>query len=129
LGIAVIRNYRRHFPKEDKMESEILGLIFKAFRELKGLTQEEFANKCGVSRATIVATERQGGDLRLSTIMKIAKALEVPASLIMGVFGCCVDGLNLPVTENESKFSRKARRSQIQAYVYQVIESDLRTAR
>lgn len=41
----------------------------------KGVTQTELANRIGITRATF--SDNIGGDMRLSTIEKIAKALDV----------------------------------------------------
>ena len=41
----------------------------------KGVTQTELANRIGITRATF--SDNIGGDMRLSTIEKIAEALEV----------------------------------------------------
>lgn len=41
----------------------------------KGITQTELANRIGITKATL--SDNIGGDMRLSTIEKIARALDV----------------------------------------------------
>lgn len=55
------------------MESKL-----KEARKKKGLTQEELAEKSGVSRGTIVALENGDNNVvtKTSTLVKIASALE-----------------------------------------------------
>lgn len=54
----------------------------RRIRESKFLTQEQLAAKSGVSRGTIARIEL-GGDARITTVPKLAKALEVePAQLV-----------------------------------------------
>jgi transcriptional regulator with XRE-family HTH domain len=55
----------------------ILGRNIKYFRELRGLTQSEFAKKIGKSRNTINRLERGGTWLGLKTLSEIASLLEV----------------------------------------------------
>lgn len=50
----------------------------KHYRELKGLSQEELAERSGVSRTTISGFENETIDVTTNTTMdKIAKALDV----------------------------------------------------
>ena len=50
----------------------------KYWREKTGLTQEGLARKAGISYNTIIKLETGGiKDPRISTIIKIAKALEI----------------------------------------------------
>lgn len=66
----------------------------KELRARYDLTQEQLAEKVGLSRQTLVAIENGSKDPRISTVMKIAK-----------VFGCAVDDLffcadSLPKLDN-----------------------------
>ncbi len=55
----------------------------KAVRESQFLTQQDLADKSGVSRVTINRLERGNVDARFSTVRKLAAALEVePAQLV-----------------------------------------------
>ena len=62
------------------------GERIKELREAKGMTQEELALACGyMSRSTINKIEKEKNETRLSTIKKIAKALDVdPDYLVFG---------------------------------------------
>jgi putative transcriptional regulator len=52
-----------------------LGQQLKAARENMGLTQEQLANRCGVSRFTVQAVERERFKPSLETILKITREL------------------------------------------------------
>ncbi|MBK8294082.1 MAG: helix-turn-helix transcriptional regulator [Solirubrobacterales bacterium] len=54
-------------------------------KELK-LSQEELGDLCGIHRTEISLLERSGRDPRLTTIVKISRALEIePSRLIEGI--------------------------------------------
>jgi transcriptional regulator with XRE-family HTH domain len=50
----------------------------KSLRESKGIAQEKFAIEAGVDRRGFARIEKGDVDVRLTTIAKIAAALEVP---------------------------------------------------
>ncbi|MBR6707912.1 MAG: helix-turn-helix transcriptional regulator [Clostridia bacterium] len=53
-----------------------MGYRVKDVREEMRMTQEELAEKSGVSRATIIAIERdETKDVKASTLLKLAQAL------------------------------------------------------
>ena len=57
-------------------------------REAAGLSQEALGERCGLHRTEISLLERAQRDPRLSTIVRVAEALEVaPARLLEGVEG------------------------------------------
>ena len=55
----------------------ILGSKIASLRKMRGLNQFEFADSCGKMVNTISKIERGIGDPRLSTLMDMAKALDV----------------------------------------------------
>ena len=58
----------------------------RAERERRQLSQEALGRVCGLHRTDISLLERAGRDPRLSTIVKIARALGIPpASLLDGI--------------------------------------------
>ena len=58
----------------------------RAERKRRGLSQEALGHACGLHRTEISLLERAGRDPRLSTIVKVARALGVPpASLLDGI--------------------------------------------
>lgn len=60
----------------------------KRIRIEKKMTQEELANKTGYTdRSSIAKIERGDVDLPQSKILLIAKALDVPAGVLMGNTG------------------------------------------
>ena len=60
------------------------GQALKATREARGLTQEQLAAAINGTFGTISKLEREtGGEPRLSTITKIAAALDVPVSTLL----------------------------------------------
>ena len=54
----------------------------KKYREAIGLSQEAFAEKCGLHRTYISAVERQRRSISLANIQRIADALEVETYLL-----------------------------------------------
>lgn len=66
----------------------IVGQNIKRFRKERELTQEAAAERCGVHPIEFARAERGVRDMRVSTLAKIAKGLDVPASeLLAGVGG------------------------------------------
>lgn len=61
---------------------EVFGRNVKKYREAKGLSQEAFAEKCGLHRTYISAVERQRRSIALGNVQKIAEALEVDTYLL-----------------------------------------------
>lgn len=56
---------------------EVFGGNVKKYREELGLSQEAFAEKCGLHRTYISAVERQRRSIALGNVQKIADALGV----------------------------------------------------
>lgn len=55
-------------------------------RKAMGISQEELGDICDLHRTEISLLERAGRDPRLSTIVKISRALEIePSELIRGI--------------------------------------------
>ncbi len=61
----------------------IFGVVLRAFRTQHGLTQEELGIRCAMDRSFISDLERGAREPSLSTIMRLAKGLDVPAVEIM----------------------------------------------
>ena len=57
--------------------SETIGKRIEQVRKLKNLTQEQFADACGISRTALRNIE-QGQDSKLSSIFAVSEALEIP---------------------------------------------------
>ncbi len=54
-----------------------------AWREAKGITQEALAQMTGISRPNLSAMERNRRDVTLSTLKKIAQALEIKSGQLL----------------------------------------------
>ncbi len=61
-----------------------IGENVKALRTKRLLTQEELAEKAGVSAATVVNVERNNQEPQFRTIRKLAKALDVDPTELLG---------------------------------------------
>ena len=61
-----------------------VGDRLKEIRTRRLLTQEELAEKAGVSAATVVNVERNNQEPHFRTIRKLAKALDVDPTEFLG---------------------------------------------
>jgi transcriptional regulator with XRE-family HTH domain len=61
-----------------------VGDRLKEIRTRRLLTQEELAEKAGVSAATVVNVERNNQEPHFRTIRKLAKALDVDPTELLG---------------------------------------------
>ena len=61
-----------------------IGDKLKEIRTRRFLTQEELAERAGVSPATIVRIERNQAEPHISTMRKLAKALDVDPTELLG---------------------------------------------
>ena len=61
-----------------------IGEKLKEARTRRLLTQDELAEKAGVSQSTIANIERNNAEPRFRTIRKVAKALEVDPTELLG---------------------------------------------
>lgn len=57
-----------------------MKLLLKEIREKKGITQDELAEKSGISRATISKLENEASVFNSQTLSKLADALDTPVS-------------------------------------------------
>ena len=62
----------------------VLNVRLRATREARGLSMEDLAEQAGVDQGTISRNERESRDPRMSSLTKLAKALEVSVSFLMG---------------------------------------------
>ncbi|HEX7601192.1 MAG TPA: helix-turn-helix transcriptional regulator [Polyangiaceae bacterium] len=60
------------------------GRVVRKKREALGLTLEEFAERSGLSPNYVGTIENERRDPSLSTVLKLAKALRVPAGDLLG---------------------------------------------
>ena len=58
---------------------EVFAANLRRTRERMGISQEELASRCGLHRTEISFLERAQREPRLSTIVKLSKALDVSA--------------------------------------------------
>lgn len=70
--------------EEYKERYRVLGLNIAYYRKLRGLTQEQLAEKAGIDRSRVSKTEIAWVGTGLDTIYRIADALDVePYKLLM----------------------------------------------
>lgn len=60
-----------------------VGFNILKYRRLKNLTQEKVAEDAGISRTSLSAIECGTASCLLSTLMKIAKALDVDPGILL----------------------------------------------
>jgi transcriptional regulator with XRE-family HTH domain len=61
-----------------------IGEKLKEIRTKRLLTQDELADKAGVSQSTIANIERNNAEPQFRTIRKLAKALDVEPTELLG---------------------------------------------
>jgi transcriptional regulator with XRE-family HTH domain len=61
-----------------------IGEKLKEVRTRRLLTQDELADKAGVSQSTIANIERDNAEPQFRTIRKLAKALEIDPTVLLG---------------------------------------------
>lgn len=61
-----------------------LGLAIKQYRKLNNLTQQELAEKANISRSYLADVEKNRYNPSLDTLNKIAEALNIPLSVLLG---------------------------------------------
>lgn len=64
-----------------------LGKLIKTNRNLLGLSQQELANFCDLSRVTICAIESGKQGIELYNVLKIMAKLKMPLSSLLEIFG------------------------------------------
>jgi XRE family transcriptional regulator, regulator of sulfur utilization len=64
-------------------ESKVFGRNMRAERKRQGLTQEEVGHTADLDRTEISRLERGKREPRLGTIVKVARALEIPAGQLL----------------------------------------------
>lgn len=65
-------------------------MILNRVREARlnaGLTQEQLAERCGVSRQTIIALEKNGYELSLGFALRICRELGAPTEALFELVG------------------------------------------
>jgi transcriptional regulator with XRE-family HTH domain len=75
------------WPRIDGVEPKlVVGQNIRAHRKRLRLTQEALADRCGMHPVEVGRAERGVRDVRVSTIAKLARGLEIPAcELLRGV--------------------------------------------
>ncbi len=72
-----------YFPHEVVKANARGSSLIKAWREYKGMTQKELAQKIGIKQPALARMEKQGVTPRRGSLVKLAKALGiVPEQLI-----------------------------------------------
>jgi transcriptional regulator with XRE-family HTH domain len=70
-------------PKARREPKSIVGSNIRARRDQLGLTQEQAAHRAGIHPVEYARAERGVRDLRVSTVVKIAHGLNVPAGQLL----------------------------------------------
>jgi len=60
-----------------------LGARIRQFRQKKGWSQEEFADRCGIHRSHMGEIERGNANVTLSTLVIIAQTLSTSAATLL----------------------------------------------
>lgn len=83
-GSAAVPRRRVRIPDEEPQKR--LGATVRSLRLDRELTQEELAGRCDLHPTEIGRIERGERDLRLSTVVRVARGLDVaPETLFSGL--------------------------------------------
>lgn len=66
-----------------KTPSQVFAENVRAARRRRGISQQELAFACGLHRTEVSLLERGERDPRLSTVVRIARALDCTASTLL----------------------------------------------
>lgn len=104
------------------MNSRMIGKRIRFYRESKKWTQEEFAEKVGLSLTYIGMLERGDKIPKLETFIRIANTLEVSADMLLA--DVLTTGYSVKSTEMTSKLEKlpSAERERIYAVVETLIQ-------
>lgn len=70
-------NQRKPAPLAVRRALREIGSHVQVWRKLRGLTQQQLAERAGVARRTVGRMERGDGEVRLEIVLRIAHALGV----------------------------------------------------
>ena len=82
-----MQDKRRAAKKAESEAQRQLGERVRQLREARGWSQEGFAHEGGLGRSFAGAIERGEKDIRLSTLIKLARALGVSLSQLLKGIG------------------------------------------
>ncbi len=89
---------------------DIIGAL-KAARGAKGLSQRDLSAKIGVPQSHISKIESGGSDLKLSSLIELARALDLELALVPHKFMPAVNGIiRNAIGQGSPKASSKVRR-------------------
>ena len=77
------RLYRKHVDPEFRAFNEKLSQRIKSLRIEKNLNQDDFAREADIHRSHVSSLENTKYDPTLSTLFKIAKALDITVSELL----------------------------------------------
>ena len=81
------RLYRKHNDPEFKAYNERLSQRIKRLRLERQLNQDDFAREANIHRSHVSSLENAKYDPTLSTLFKVAKALEITVSELLDMKG------------------------------------------
>lgn len=75
-----MRIISKYFEPENEMIGDLVGEKIKKIRKERGIGQDEFGRKMGVTRQTVSAWEKNGSILTVAQILRIASVLKTPVT-------------------------------------------------
>ena len=76
-----------------------LGRILRLYRRIKGYTQEEFADKCGINMRTLQNIEYANRYPHMSTLLCIANTIGIPSETFLGAAETKINSTNAKIYE------------------------------
>ena len=88
-------------PKD--LDAASLGLAIRERRKAARMTQEVTASLCGISKKTLIKIEK-GGDVYLSTLLQVMKALGLRLQLVQEMGSQVASGNSQPEVGDDEWF-------------------------
>lgn len=76
-----------------------LGRIIRLYRAIKGYSQKEFANECGINERTLMNIEYASRNPHLGTLLCIANAIGISVETLLGVGEADMNPANMKIYE------------------------------
>lgn len=93
-----------------------IGHNIKKYRKLKGYTQKELAEVMGISEISIKKYETMDRDYKISSLVNIAKALDIEVVDLLGVTDISIKSSKVELSKEEVDYIKESLRLNMKRY-------------